>query len=57
VDALDVGLERVGVGEDLVADFAAEKAFAGVQLHVVEQLLDLGELLIAERALLETRTS
>ena len=48
-----MGLERVGVGEDLVADVAAEKAFAGVEPHVIAQLLALRELLAAECAFLE----
>ena len=50
-----MGLERVGVGEDLVADVAAEKAFAGVEPHVIAQLLALRELLAAECTFLEKR--
>ena len=55
MDSLDVSLERVGVGEDLVADVAAEKAFAGVDPHVEAQLLALQVLLVAELAFLEMK--
>ena len=50
-----MSLERVGVGEDLVADVATEEAFAGVEPHVVAKLLALGKLLATERAFLEIR--
>ena len=46
----EVALHRVRVGEDLLAEVAAEEALAGVDAHVVAELLPAGEHLAADGA-------
>ena len=53
MNTFEVSFKRIRIGEHFLAEVTSKKAFAGVQQHVVTQLLTLGELLTTIRASLE----